>query len=43
MYPTEQGISIFYASGDNGVGCQHCQKQEPDWPASSAYVTTGTT
>jgi len=34
-----RGISILFASGDNGVGCSlSCQKFEPDFP-SSPYVT----
>jgi len=34
-----RGISILFASGDNGVGCSiNCQKFEPDFP-SSPYVT----
>jgi tripeptidyl-peptidase-1 len=34
-----RGITILFASGDNGVGCSpNCQKFEPDFP-SSPYVT----
>jgi len=34
-----RGVSIFFASGDNGVGCSlTCKKFEPDFP-SSPYVT----
>jgi len=34
-----RGITILFASGDNGVGCSiTCQKFEPDFP-SSPYVT----
>jgi len=34
-----RGITILFASGDNGVGCSvSCQKFEPDFP-SSPYVT----
>jgi len=36
-----RGISVLFASGDDGVGCNSaCTKQEPNWPASSQYVTT---
>jgi len=34
------GRSLLFASGDNGVGCNSgCSKHEPNWPASSPYVT----
>jgi len=34
-----RGISVLFASGDNGVGCNlECSKFEPDFP-SSPYVT----
>jgi len=33
-----RGISILFASGDNGVGCYECRKFVPDFP-SSPYVT----
>jgi len=35
-----QGLSILYASGDDGVGCKRCNSFIPDWPASSPWVTT---
>jgi len=36
-----RGISILFASGDSGVGCTSaCRAFTPDWPASSAFVTT---
>jgi len=35
------GRSILFASGDDGTGCYKlCSKFEPNWPASSAYVTS---
>jgi len=34
------GRSIIFASGDDGVGCNTaCTLFEPNWPASSPYVT----
>lgn len=34
------GRSIIFASGDDGVGCNtQCTQFEPNWPASSPYVT----
>jgi len=34
-----RGVSIFFASGDNGVGCTANCHQSPNWPASSPFVT----
>jgi len=37
-----RGITVLFASGDNGVGCisnSNCVN-DPNWPASSPYVTT---
>jgi len=34
-----RGVSILFASGDNGVGCQTSCLNDPNWPASSPYVT----
>jgi len=36
-----RGVSILYASGDNGVGCHRsaCVNM-PNWPASSPYITS---
>jgi len=35
-----RGISILFASGDDGAGCQHSGSRfMPNWPASSPYVT----
>jgi len=35
-----RGISILFASGDDGAGCQSGGKRfMPNWPASSPYVT----
>jgi len=35
-----RGVSILYASGDDGVGCHKSAcVNEPNWPASSPYVT----
>mmetsp|Transcript_7266 Transcript_7266/g.7976 ORF Transcript_7266/g.7976 Transcript_7266/m.7976 type:complete len:554 (+) Transcript_7266:29-1690(+) len=35
-----RGISIMFSSGDSGVGCKACQKFQPNFPASSPYVTS---
>jgi len=35
-----RGISVLFASGDNGVGCITGCVNDPNWPASSPYVTT---
>jgi len=35
-----RGVSILFASGDNGVGCASDCVNDPNWPASSPYVTT---
>jgi tripeptidyl-peptidase-1 len=35
-----RGLSLLFASGDGNVGCSASKKTfEPDWPASSTYVT----
>jgi len=35
------GRSIIFASGDDGTGCSsNCKEFEPNWPASSPYVTS---
>jgi len=34
-----RGISILFASGDDGAGCQGGDRFMPNWPASSPYVT----
>jgi tripeptidyl-peptidase-1 len=34
-----RGISVLFASGDNGVGCTSACNQDPNWPASSPYIT----
>jgi len=35
-----RGVSVLYASGDDGVGCHKSScVNEPNWPASSPYVT----
>lgn len=34
-----RGTSVLFASGDNGVGCTSSCIQDPNWPASSPYVT----
>jgi len=35
-----RGMSILYASGDDGVGCHRTGcKQQPNWPASSPFIT----
>jgi len=38
-----RGISVLFASGDNGVGCKSNSPpciQDPNWPASSPYITS---
>uniref|UniRef100_A0A1A8H2D3 Tripeptidyl-peptidase 1 n=1 Tax=Nothobranchius korthausae TaxID=1143690 RepID=A0A1A8H2D3_9TELE len=39
-----RGITLLFASGDNGAGCRHMGKDQntfrPSFPASSPYVTT---
>jgi len=39
---TSLGISVFFASGDSGAGggCTYDEAFEPEFPASSPYVTT---
>jgi tripeptidyl-peptidase-1 len=34
-----KGISIIFASGDSGAGCNLCVFDEPSFPATSPYVT----
>jgi len=33
------GRTLLFASGDNGVGCDKCTKLQPNFPASSPFVT----
>lgn len=39
-----RGVSVLFASGDDGAGCHRFENEtytfEPDFPASSPYVTT---
>jgi len=35
-----RGTSVLFASGDNGVGCTNNCMLDPNWPASSPFVTT---
>uniref|UniRef100_A0A6B2L177 Peptidase S53 domain-containing protein n=1 Tax=Arcella intermedia TaxID=1963864 RepID=A0A6B2L177_9EUKA len=35
-----RGITVLFSSGDNGVGCTGNCVNDPNWPASSPYVTT---
>eukprot|EP01104_Vermistella_antarctica_P017131 TRINITY_DN601_c0_g1_i3.p1 TRINITY_DN601_c0_g1~~TRINITY_DN601_c0_g1_i3.p1 ORF type:complete len:561 (-),score=132.99 TRINITY_DN601_c0_g1_i3:81-1712(-) len=35
-----RGISIIFASGDSGTGCDLCFHYEPSFPATSPYVTS---
>jgi tripeptidyl-peptidase-1 len=35
-----KGISIIFASGDSGAGCNLCVFDEPSFPATSPYVTS---
>jgi len=34
-----RGISIIFASGDSGAGCDFCTFYEPSFPATSPFVT----
>eukprot|EP01127_Copromyxa_protea_P005417 TRINITY_DN15347_c0_g1_i1.p1 TRINITY_DN15347_c0_g1~~TRINITY_DN15347_c0_g1_i1.p1 ORF type:complete len:547 (-),score=128.74 TRINITY_DN15347_c0_g1_i1:75-1715(-) len=34
-----RGITLLFASGDNGVGCKDTCTNLPNWPASSTFVT----
>jgi len=34
-----RGVSVLFASGDNGVGCDNNCVNAPNWPASSPFVT----
>ena len=40
-----RGISLLYASGDEGANCERPARFAPEWPSSSPYVTAvgGTT
>eukprot|EP01102_Stenamoeba_stenopodia_P010034 TRINITY_DN2978_c0_g1_i1.p1 TRINITY_DN2978_c0_g1~~TRINITY_DN2978_c0_g1_i1.p1 ORF type:complete len:574 (-),score=173.12 TRINITY_DN2978_c0_g1_i1:81-1772(-) len=35
-----RGISIIFASGDSGTGCDFCIRFQPSFPATSPYVTS---
>eukprot|EP01112_Ceratiomyxa_fruticulosa_P017649 TRINITY_DN5544_c0_g1_i5.p1 TRINITY_DN5544_c0_g1~~TRINITY_DN5544_c0_g1_i5.p1 ORF type:complete len:557 (+),score=131.73 TRINITY_DN5544_c0_g1_i5:128-1672(+) len=35
-----RGVSIIFASGDYGTGCELCLRFKPSYPASSPYVTS---
>jgi tripeptidyl-peptidase-1 len=35
-----RGVSILFASGDDGVGCSSSCRHLPNWPASSPFVTS---
>jgi len=34
-----RGVTVLFASGDNGVGCTNNCVNQPNWPASSPFVT----
>jgi len=35
-----RGLTLLFASGDDGAGCQENKRFEPQWPSTSPYVTT---
>eukprot|EP01125_Pyxidicula_operculata_P003375 TRINITY_DN1404_c0_g1_i1.p1 TRINITY_DN1404_c0_g1~~TRINITY_DN1404_c0_g1_i1.p1 ORF type:complete len:544 (-),score=159.79 TRINITY_DN1404_c0_g1_i1:51-1682(-) len=35
-----RGVSVLFASGDNGVGCTSSCVNDPNWPASSPFITS---
>jgi len=35
-----RGLSIIFASGDDGAGCEACLKFRPSFPATAPYVTS---
>jgi len=37
---TSTGLTIIFASGDSGTGCDHCTKFQPSFPATIPFVTS---
>lgn len=35
-----RGLTLLFASGDDGAGCHENKRFEPQWPSTSPYVTT---
>jgi tripeptidyl-peptidase-1 len=35
-----RGITVIFASGDDGAGCSNCQRLEPSFPATTPSVTS---